>query len=354
MGKYLKSTDIKNQREYELDLLRVFALLAVILVHCSGIEKKDLHNIDLFEKIIIFLTSIVTWQVPVFVMISGRFFLDPSRNVATHKIIKAIKRLLVAFVFWNIIYQVHYILTGVYEDLNWKGIFCQILIGPYHFWFLYMLIGLYAITPFLRKITVEKKLMEYFIVLFFLFEFLTNYGVILPYIGEILSEILIKTNFHFALGYSGYYILGYYLYKFKPSFKLEIALYICGIFLAIFAGIVTVWKTGIEGYNGEWYTKYLYPNIIIEAVAVYVFFAHHIGKYSFSKRGINLINKLSEYSFGVYLIHALVNELVSYVGRQTLNNPLIRLPIVLILIYMISNVFIACVRKIPYIGKIIT
>lgn len=354
MQKYSKNLKGSDTREWEFDLLRIFALLAVILVHCSGLEKTELVNLGFPEKMVIFLTSIVTWQVPIFVMISGRFFLDLERKISPLKIVKSIKRLIVAFLLWNIIYQLHYIVSGVYDGLNWKGIISQALIGPYHFWFLYMLITMYAITPFLRKFTDKNRLMEYFLVLFFIFEFLTNYGIKLPYVGEILSEVLRKMDFHFALGYAGYYILGYYLYKNKLSINIERLLYICGIICVLFAGIATVWKVGIEGYNGEWYTKYLYPNVIIEASAIYYFFVNRAVRWNLSKEKIRIIEKLSKYSFGVYLIHALVNELVSFIVCQVIDNLLIRLLIILLLIYIISNILIAYIRKIPYIGKLIT
>ena len=355
MDKCFINSEVNNKREDEIDFLRVLALLAVIMVHCTGINKTELINIDIYTKIVIFVTSIVTWQVPIFVMISGRFFLDPERNVSMQKITKAIKRLIIAFAVWNIIYQIYYIFfTNIYEGLNWKGILCQSLIGPYHFWFLFMMIFVYAISPFLRKITTDKKLMEYFILLFVFFELLTSYGVNFPFIGSVLAEILNKINFHFALGYSGYYILGYYLYKYKPSLKAELVLYICGICLLIIAGMATVYRVEIEGYNGEWYTKYLYPNIIIEAAAVYVFFVKRVGKCQFPKQIRRFIRKLSEYSFGVYLIHALVNEAVSYIKIDICSNPVIRLPIVLLIIYVVSNILVLLIRKIPFIGRKVT
>lgn len=355
MDRCLINSEVYNKREDEIDLLRILALLAVIMVHCSGIDKNKLVNIDIYTKIVIFVTSIVTWQVPIFVMISGRYFLDPDRKVSVRKITKAIKRLIVAFVVWDIIYQIYYIFfTNIYDGLNWKGILCQILIGPYHFWFLFMIVFIYAISPFLRKITTDKNLMEYFLLLFILFELLSSYGINFPVIGSTLVEMLNKINFHFALGYSGYYILGYYLYKYRPSLKAEVFLYICGVSLLIGAGIATVYRVGIEGYNGEWYTKYLYPNIIIEAAAVYVFFVKRVGKCQFTKQTRIWIRKLSEYSFGVYLVHALVNEAVSYIRIDIFSNPVIRLPIVLLIIYVVSNILVLLIRRIPFIGRKIT
>lgn len=344
-----------KQRETELDILRILALLAVILVHACGMETHTLPVTDRNWQVLTFCAAIVTWQIPIYVMISGRFFLDPEREMPFRKILKSIWRLVVAFVVWDVVYQIYYIWSGAYGDLNWKGILSQTLVGPYHFWYLHMLIWLYAIVPFLRKIAESKKMMEYFILLFLLFEFLANYGVNLPLAGSTINEVLVKTNFHFALGYSGYYILGYYLYKYKIPDKLEIPLYIAGIVLLIFAGTATVWRAAREGVNNDWYSKYLLPNIAIEASALYTFFVKRVGKHKSSDRAVRGITKLSEYSFGVYLIHALVIEFLGLVGiTPIIFSPFLMLPAITLLTFVISNVLVGLLRKIPRIGKKIT
>lgn len=346
---------MKKQREIELDILRIVALLAVIWVHVGGMQTDVLPTTDRNCQILIFAKSIVSWQIPVYVMISGRFFLDPEREVSVQKIIGAIIRLLIAFAVWNVVYQLFYIWSGEYSGLNWKGILSQALIGPYHFWYIYMIIGLYAITPFLRKIVQEKRLMEYYILLFLVFQFLTKYGTELPLVGSTINEMLQSTNFHFALGYSGYYVLGYYLCKYKVSDKLEPFLYALGIIFVILTGTANTWRAIQEGVSNEWYSGYLATNVTIEAIAIYTFFVKRISKVNFSDMLIKWIAKLSEYSFGVYLVHALVLELIAIVGiNPTMASPFFMLPLIVCITFIITNVFVALLRKIPYIGKKIT
>ncbi len=346
---------VKKQRQTELDLLRIVALLAVILVHCAGMGSAEFSVMRFENKIVIFLTSIVTWQVPVYVMISGRFFLDPAREVSGRKIIQSIKRLIVSFVIWDIVYQIYYILTGAYVGLNWKGILTQAIFGPYHFWYIFMIICLYMITPFLRKIVEDKQLIEYFIILFLLFQTLNYYGISLPIVGNIIAEVLNKANFYFALGFSGYYILGYYLYKYGVSKKMEKVLYVAAIILAIGAGLMNVHRTVIEGINEEWYTQYLMPNVAVEAVAIYLFFSKKVGKINFSDCAVKWITKLSEYSFGVYLVHALIANIFDKAGISIMwISPIVMLPIIVLLVFIISNIVVYLVRKVPYIGKKIT
>ena len=341
---------MKKHREVELDILRILALLAVISVHSTGMGTEDISVTSVEKQILIFFDSIVTWQIPVYVMISGRFFLDPERDMPANKLGKAISRIIIAFVFWNIIYQVFYCLTGQYADLNWKGVISEVIKGPYHFWYLFMIVCLYAITPFLRLITKDKKLMEYFILLFFIFESLVGYGVELPGIGNTLSEILTSANFHFALGYSGYYILGYYLQKYGLPNRLEFVLYGIAIILMVMASVATLRRSIVEGANYEWYTGYLKPNIIIVSSAIYLFFTKRVSRIHFAEEVIEVITKLSEYSFGVYLIHALILTMIGYTGLT----PVIMHPVIVLGTFMICSVIIGCIRKISFWGKRIT
>ena len=323
-----------KKRETELDILRLVAMLSVIWVHVGGMRTGSLPTSDPNCQWLIFLKSIVTWQVPVYVMISGRFFLDSERQMPFTKLLKAIERLVIAFVVWDIIYQIYYISTDAYVGLNWKGILSQALIGPYHFWYLYMIVGLYLITPFLRKITEEKRTTEYFIVLFFIFMLLTKYCVKLPFVGSTLDSILNNMDMQFVLGYSGYYVLGYYLRRYPLSDKMELMLYICGAALLLSGAA---------------------PNTIIVAVAIYTLFIKRIGKVSFSKKVIHLISVLSEYSFGVYLVHALILNMFEVVGLEpTVLHPLLAMPLITLLAFMITVVIVMLVRKIPKLGKAIT
>lgn len=345
-----------RKREIELDLLRILALLAVISVHCTGMGNTDAMPMsDPAKRVLVFFDSIVTWQIPVYVMISGRFFLDPDRTVTKERLLKAIGRIAVAFIVWDVVYQLYYIASGTYSGLNWKGIISEAFIGPYHFWFLFMIIGLYAVTPFLRKIAADKKLSEYFIALFFVFECLYGYGVSIPGVGGIISDILDKTNFHLALGYSGYYVLGYYLHKHDISKRCERGLYCLAAILIVLTSGATIYRSILDGANNEVFTGYLKPNIIIIACGIYTFFVKRMSRVCFSEKWIYLIEKLSEYSFGVYLLHALLIELSNSVGvSPILLTPLIMQPLIVILVFAITNVAVGLIRGIPWIGKRIT
>lgn len=344
-----------KKRETELDILRILALVAVIWVHVGGMESKVLPTSDPHCQWLIFLKSIMTWEIPVYVMISGRFFLDPGREVSFSRIRKAILRLVAAFVFWNVLYQLWYIPNGSYDGLNWKGFLSQALIGPYHFWYLYMIAGLYLITPFLRKIAEDKRLSEYFIGLFFLFSFLTKYAVELPFLGATLGSMLDSMGMKFVLGYSGYYVLGYYLHRYPLSDKWECCLYIFGVVLLLSGAAANTLQSVYDGAYTEQYTGYTNPNTVIVASAMFTLFVKRVSKVQLSGKMQGWITKLSEYSFGVYLIHALVLDFISAIGlKPSVLHPIVMMPVITLLTFTVTTVLVALIRKIPAVGKKIT
>ncbi len=347
-----------KQRETELDILRFHAMLAVIITHvCSG--PSDQLSVYSSQWVTInCIRASITWDVPVFVMISGRFFLDETRALSVKQLFsKYIRRLIVAFLVWSAVYQIYYCLyyhaLGL-PYLNIKGILTEWLLGPYHLWYLYMLAGLYLITPLLRIIARDKKMTEYFLLLFLVFQFLTQYGIAIPLFGPILQIMLDKTGCCIALGFSGYFLLGYYLRTYGVPKRMEIPLYCIGVILIFFSCIATTLHSQSEGAPNEWFSKYLMPNIIIESAAIYTFFTQRVSKFSFSEKTRTFFGKMTELSFGVYLVHALVNELVALTGFTAAVRPLLTAPVITAIVLIISIILTMLIRKIPRLGTLIT
>lgn len=151
-----------KQRQTELDIMRFLATLAVIMIHVCG---GTVDTIPVITPAWVFLNSrraAVTWDVPVFTMIFGRFFLDENRNITLRDIFgKYLKRLILAFVVWSAVYQAYYVIHSAAvgsANLNIIGIVSEWIAGAYHLWYLCMLAGLYILTKFIRSISRVGKL----------------------------------------------------------------------------------------------------------------------------------------------------------------------------------------------------
>ena len=136
------------------DLLRCTAMLAVIVVHITGgaLEASPVGTPDFM--VLNVYDGLTHWCVPVFVMLSGMFLLDPKHSLPPSKLFFGhMLRIAAALAVWGTAYalvervQVH--------GLSWESVraaLYQVLLGKtcFHLWFLYMLLGLYLVTPVLR------------------------------------------------------------------------------------------------------------------------------------------------------------------------------------------------------------
>lgn len=343
----------QGKRQTELDVLRLLAILAVIIMHAGGNTQVsgNLHA----NHHSMFVAAIV-WCVPVFFMISGRFFLDPTRRVTMEGMLKKyIPRIILAYLVWTTVYVVYYVWSGAYDGLNIYGVLNQFIEGPYHFWYLFALVGLYVVTPLLRKVTADKSMTAYFLVVFFAVNLVLEYLVYIPKVGSIVALFTNKVGIG-IVGYVGYFTLGYYLYAIKDTIKpkTEICLYAVGVGLWILT-VVLEGKVSPELQEADFIKQYMKPNVILYSASIYLFFIKRVSQISFSEKTQRVFSKLTELSFGVYILHALVNEFVSYIPLpQPMKLPYLWLVLLTIVIYLASLGLTFLIRKIPVVGKKIT
>ena len=338
------------ERQIYLDYLRIIATLAVIIIHVSASNWHDLpvdssgwmaHN---------FWNGISRFSVPVFVMISGTLFLN--RRISLRVIIKRyVLRIGIVYLIWSAAYATFYYF---FKGANLNGVISTLVFGPDHLWFLFMIVGLYLIVPFLKSI-IEKGYENYFIFLAFVFSFM------FPEILEIvklfsekafflLDDTIRHLNLFFPLGYSGYFLLGYKLGKKDLSLGFEILMYVLGLLCFLFT-IFGTW--GISLFlqeKQELFYEYLTVNVLFEAVAVYVFCKKRLACILKKKRFITLVSKSC---FGIYLVHIMVLsvfETLFDIGTTSIN-PWVSIPIISVCIFFISLIISWVLGKIPRINR---
>lgn len=140
------------------DALRVAALLAVIVIHISTRWLEGAPPAA--AAALLAWDGGARWCVPVFVMLSGMFHLDPDRAVTGRGLLRQIARLLAAILFWGLFYRaVGLLLAGGNPLTVLPDLLARVLSGDtrYHLWFVYMMIGLYLVTPFLREMVKNRS-----------------------------------------------------------------------------------------------------------------------------------------------------------------------------------------------------
>lgn len=344
-----KEKNINGKRIEYIDLLRILATIAVIIIHVAS-QKWHTTDITTFTwNVFNVYDSLVRWAVPIFVMISGALFL--SREYTLKNIYcKKILRLVTAFVFWSILYAIMH-----NHKYGFVAVLSRFFYGNYHLWFIFMIIGLYMLYPILKKISESEKLTEYFLIVWF------TLSILLPQISNLLllssNEYVLAlaegmanniTNLNLGLGYTGYFILGFYLSQKDISKKFRTMIYIGGLVGFVSTILLTILASRIANAPTETFYTNLNINILFEATCLFVF-----AKYNFKTNKV--INYLSTLCFGVYLVHALVQDNLDIIfGLDTLSfNALLSVPVISIIVIIISFILSAILNKIPKLNKYI-
>lgn len=356
MGKTENNTVNKlpstRERVDYLDALRVIAIVFVLMIHTifQSFNNMSVHSWE-WQTMNIY-DSISRWSVPVFVMISGALFLDgkkPFKEILK----KNVLRLVTAYLFWTLIYA---ILCQIYYN-NFDSTLNMVLKGHYHMWFILMIIGLYLVTPLLRKIVEEKSLIRLFLILALIFAFflpdllktleIFRTPVTIKLIGFINNT---KTNMYLfmPLGYTGYFVLGYVLYKFEISKKLEWIIYLLGIAGLAYTILATAIRSNASNAAYVGYYDYQTTNVAAMSAAVFVFFKKHYRVKNSDSKFSKAVRTLSGYSFGVYLVHMVVIDYMTTKLHFTPSsfNPIISVPIICLITVVVSFAISAVLNSI--------
>ncbi len=357
-----QESGLSDSRKEYIDLLRIIACFAVIVIH---IASENLYDLDFSSKewmILNFYNGITRFCVPVFFMISGALFLGGRERSIKEMFTKYIFRTLAIYLLWSMLYAVFDVI--VIDKANTdilKQIIKMFIISKYHLWFLPTLIGLYIVTPLLYKIVNNNKdLSRYFLCIYFLFTLLIPFLLSfteLPYFSYI-KTILQKISPEVVGTYCGYYVLGYYLHKYLNISKIIAS----GIFaISILITVLSIMRgAAASAESGTIITYYWYGSLPTFLMSFSIFmlcktFYRNKNTDNNQKFIVNRkwLSTTSEFTLGIYLIHPLFRSIFEDIlGINNVSfNPLYFVPVLSLVVFVCSFASIAILRKIPVINR---
>ena len=268
-----------------IDIIRILAFIFIVLLHTVNIQ----YGINIW----ILLYGVISIGVNLFIMISGYLLLDKSEKMSVF-FKKRIRGIFPLFIFFNIVY-IFVNKVKIMPVLQGKEI-----VAP-HFWYIYMILGLYFITPWLQKVLKFAK-KETFIIL------------VLWFLYSILNPHLIKFDLpripfsHFPITeFIGYYILGYYIKvdrnKIKKvPFSIIIIIYLIGFFISAISTKYVLLKTGNR--ISDFFDKNSLGTFFM-TVSFFTFFI----KLDFKNRN-EAVKIVSNSTYFAFLVHLLVLKIV--------------------------------------------
>ena len=304
---------MNREREIYGDILRIVAIFIVIIIHVIGKYRIAAYGVD--GKYYIFLTFIDSFTriaVPIFFMITGTFMLPRKTEKYSEYIRKRIPKLLILLIVASIgyyFYRCSYykitptvlgFITSFFDDAI-----------KYHLWFLYVIILIYLLIPFLQPLVQNldrKKLFNLIVLLAILSNgFNTIYLLTRGYdIGLFKAFTLPK-----IFSYINYVIMGYYFSQYKTDKKYNKVLFVISIIsicLIPFADRFFV-KDRIE--DEMLAATSIFP--IIPSIFTYIWFKNHFDGKNVSDKKYNAITKISACVLYIYLIHPFILDMLEEV-----------------------------------------
>lgn len=330
----------KKSRLLWADVIRVLAIVMVVLIHTTAPIILRFNEYSPLEwNYANMLNSASRMSIALFVMISGSFLLEKKESL-NQFLSKRLKRILVPWLVWGtiqLLYNYNFSLTEIFA-----GNFQSKLLATYFggFWFMPLILGLYLITPFIKPFaqSASKKEWKYFFILWFLFvPTLTTLNLELEKNISLQLPIWIK--------YLGYYLFGFYaVHKLRLPKKLNSQM---GILSALFVTLIALHTWFQANLRGEFFSAtYEYTNLLVSlsSFATFIWLKSYLQTKYVSKalnRHRKLIESFSMYSFGIFLSHSLILQILTHgvwgvqFSALTLS-PLFSIPIMFALVFFSS------------------
>ncbi|MFC3996426.1 acyltransferase [Nocardiopsis sediminis] len=288
-----------------LDFARVAAMLAVVLVHVFAPVVTTVHSEFASPAwwTANAVDSMLRWCVPVFVMISGALLLRPRDEGLRRFYTKRFSRIGVPLAVWTALYVAWEIWRTGISPMEAVS---DVLSGApsLHLYFLFVLAGLYVLTPFLRVLVEHSTTVS----LWWFAAVMSAIGMADQAISALdgVGEPNAATRF---LPYIGYYFMGYLLTRTAPTRR---AVWTAG---AVFAASVAATGAGAAalallagGWGGTaaYVYDYLSPTVLAMSAAAFVLL-RAAGTRLYGRTGTpRWLSVLSSLSFGVFLVHVVV------------------------------------------------
>ena len=150
---------LSGPRKQFLDVLRVLATCAVVLMHVltGATDVTDASIVPEYRSLLLSVMDLVTWCVPIFLLISGYLFLNPERTLTYPVMIKKYcRRIALAILLFGVPYAASELVVAEksFRIMMIPEALKMTLTGHTwsHMWYLYLILFLYLITPLLKKV----------------------------------------------------------------------------------------------------------------------------------------------------------------------------------------------------------
>lgn len=297
----------------EIDYLRAIAIIAVLIIHTTD-ETVELKQLTGLTFSAIYIEELVRFAVPMFVFISGFVLYNKYKSELPMKEFykKRFMIILIPYLIFSVIYYVVNAHLGLLPTITFNLLITSIFNfnAAGHFWYIRLILTFYIFYPAI--IAYYEIIKEYFgsytfpalslsiLIMYFLGSFIPSFGFALD------------TPFKFLI----YFFFGIYVndnYKQirqsleRLSLKMVILLSFLIISLPFFSMFLYVdqrCNTQFSQSIPYYYQLTLISNHI-QHICIFILCMYLILQFNYR---IPVLQKIGEYSYGIYLVHAIFHN----------------------------------------------
>jgi surface polysaccharide O-acyltransferase-like enzyme len=333
-----------------IDIARVLSSFAVVVLHVSAavVVMNSIGTNAWWGGN--FFDSMVRWCVPVFVMISGALLLDPQKEESFRSFYsKRISKILVPLIFWTIFFLFWSSLKKFIknEPFELSILLESVYAGKpyYHMWFMFMIVGIYAFTPFFRKIVQASSHAELIALVVMCF-LLSMAGSFIKFYTQGSDGFFLN----WFLSYIPYFFLGHLVRhsQFRFGIPKLIAIFLLSFFGTAFAYYFVSSTCGIA--YGSYFYDYMSPMVVVMS-AVVIYICREAGSRC-SRFGF--LQAISPLTLGVYLVHPIFIDMAVLITGYTKSNlSFLAIPVVASVVFCASVFTAWIIRAVPLLRRVI-
>lgn len=313
---------METKRIFYLDLLRALSIIGVLCLHTFEPFTQTFINWTFANQVsIATIAMLFRFAVPMYVMVSGALLLNRSTIVDSPRQFyqRRFKKIILPLGSWIVIF------TGCnnffqLEPINSELILQTFLFGQ-PFYLIFVLLGLYAITPFLLILLNNATLKQtiQLTALCLLLAMASSLAETWLLAG---SNVLPTFIFNHFLYYLGYFLAGFCLTKVSlhtlKRFKPLLLFFTATLCTLMLTQLFTLqWGTT---YKGLIWNMSLSPTVVLMSLSLFSW-ARFTRSSQFNPFFKHLIEQISNYSYGIYFVHMLVLEYFISTITAQINSP---------------------------------
>lgn len=323
--------NMNPNRNEALDLLRIVAALAVIIIHVSAwyTERPLLITADSIA-IASFISALTFSGSRVFLLLSGYFIVGNNRYTNPKQVLKKFLHSLFLAGFWSALFSFVFILEQNGISLHvpsniWNMVLHNLLHGTpyYHLWYLLLLPALYVLLPLISHIKTSLSSNKFAVIAWFILILGTTHLIWqMLHGGETWFPLRI-------LDYLGFILVGATFSDEMPSKKpwSQIRNGVTVLALAVSGWLVSILSLSSNPL------RIILANIVTMLYPIAMLFLF----LGIRIQGSGLVSKIAKLGLGIYILHPLARSFLAWVTPKAFFT---EIPIVFQLIIAIFCVFV--------------